>query len=116
MEHKLSKKTEDEIDEAIKKDISSIAKNVVDQSGRDFGKYILVIGLLGPLFGVFQAIKIYTEQSASGVSTLYWGSYLFIASLWFGYGIFYKNRMVMIIYGLWIVVEIVILNGIFLYS
>lgn len=116
MAKSISAKTRKEIDFALQKEVGDIADNVVAQSGRDFSKYIFVIGLIGPILGIFQAIKIYASHSAAGVSTLYWGSYLVVASLWFGYGIYYRNRMVMIIYGLWIIVEIVILNGIFIYS
>jgi len=116
MQQKISGKTKKEIDEALKKEVGEIAENAVTQSTRDFTKYIFLIGLIGPVIGIFQAIKIYADHSAAGVSTLYWGSYLAVASLWFGYGLYCKNRMVIIIYGLWIIVQIVILNGIYLYG
>lgn len=88
----------------------------IDQKEKDINKFIVAAGIFGPLLAVFQAIKIFATQNASGVSLLYWASYLIIASAWMSYGIYYKNKTIMISYGLWIIVEIAILNGIILFS
>ncbi len=85
------------------------------QSQKDLSKFIYLFGLLGPLLALFQAWKIFSLATAAGVSLLYWTAYLIVAAMWFGYGIYSKNKPIMIVYGLWVFVEIIILNGIFYY-
>lgn len=83
---------------------------------KDLKAFIYAIGIIGPLIAIFQAIKIFTEQSAAGVSAVYWVAYLSIAVIWFGYGAYNKLKPIMAVYGAWILIEIAILNGIYFYG
>ena len=86
------------------------------QSERDINKFVYIFGVIGPLIALFQAVKIFSVQSAVGVSLLYWVSYLVVAAMWFGYGVYYKNKAIMFVYSLWIVVVVIILNGTYFYN
>ncbi len=85
------------------------------QSETDINKLIYIFGIVGSILASTQAWKIYVLKSAFAVSSIYWGAYLVVAVMWFGYGIYYKNKAVMLVYGLWIVIILFIMNGIFLF-
>lgn len=115
----ISKETELIIEKNLENDTNNILEKVIveeKQSEKDTSKFITIIGIIGPLLAIFQAIKIFVSQNAAGLSITYWGAYLVIASAWFGYGLYYKNKVIMVSYSLWIIVEIAILNGIFLFG
>jgi hypothetical protein len=82
---------------------------------KDLNAFIYGLGIIGPAIAIFQAVKIYMDQTAAGVSAIYWFAYLAIAVMWFGYGAYHKIKPIMAIYGAWIVIEVIIINGIFLY-
>lgn len=116
---KISKETGKFITRNIEEDVENISENVMlrkDQAKRDFNKFVYLIGLLSVALALFQAWKIFYEGAAAGVSLIYWGAYLAIAAAWFGYGIYYQNKPIMLTYGAWIFVEITIINGIIFYG
>src|SRR3989338_8708755 len=119
MEKKLSKKTGEFIEKNMKEEINEIVEDVKVkeiQSKNDLNKFIYAVGVLGPILALFQAFKIFSLHTAAGVSMIYWGAYLAVAAMWLGYGVYYRNKPIVIVYGLWIAVEIVIINGIYFYS
>ncbi len=87
-----------------------------EQSDKDMNKFIYIFGIIAPCLALFQAYKIFYLQSAAAVSGVYWLGYLAVAAVWFGYGIYYKNKAIMFVYGFWIFVELVVLNGIYIYK
>lgn len=76
---------------------------------------VILFSIAGPIMTVPQVIKIYSEQSAGGLSPITWGSYLFIAFFWLTYGVFIKNKPIVLANVSWIVMHILILTGIYLY-
>lgn len=116
---KISKETGKYIAKKLERDVDEIAEDVMlrkDQAKKDFNKFIYIIGILSLVLALVQAWTIFSEGSAGGVSIIYWGAYLAIAAAWFGYGIYYQNKSIMVTYGIWIFVEIAIINGILFYS
>ena len=126
MKSRLSKETGKIIAKNIEKDIHDITKNTVieekykieadELAVKKLSKFIYVVGIIGPILAIFQAVKIFYVQSAVGVSGIYWGAYLGVAAMWFGFGFYYKNKAIMVVYGLWIFIEIIILNGLYIYG
>lgn len=113
MERKLQKNIE-----VIEQTSRIVEDNLVkeQQVHLDLSKFIYVFGIIGPILAAIQAFKILSLQNAAGVSLVYWIAYLIVAAMWFGYGLYYKNKAIMAVYGFWIMVEIVILNGIIYYG
>jgi type III secretory pathway component EscS len=119
MSNKISEKTSKFIEKNLKeKSTRTVEQEIVreDQSRKDLSKFILLVGIIGPVLALFQAFTIFSKQTVSGVSMIYWGAYLIIAGLWLGYGIYTHNRNVSIAYGTWVFVIIIILNGFYFYG
>lgn len=87
-----------------------------EQIIKKFNTLIYVFGIMGLLIAIFQAVKIFALQTLTEISSAHLLSYLIVAVGWFAYGYAYKNKAIMTIYGLWIIIEIAILNGIYFYS
>lgn len=116
---KVSPETKKFIEKNLEDDVENISASVLlrkEQSKRDFNRFIYIIGLLSVALALIQAWKIFYIGAGSGISIIYWGAYLAIAAAWFGYGIYYQNKAIMFTYGLWIFLEILIINGILFYS
>lgn len=78
--------------------------------------FIYFGGIVGPLVTIPQLMKIWYEKTALGVSAVSWGGYLLGAIFWLGYGIIHKEKPIIFTYGVWVVLDLLILFGIFLYG
>lgn len=76
----------------------------------------LFFSIAAPLMTLPQIVKIYSEKEASGLSGLTFGFYLFNAFFWLAYGVFIKNRPIVLANTFWIVIHISILSGIYIYG
>ena len=77
---------------------------------------VIFFSVAGPIMTLPQIIKIYSEQSASGLSPITWTAYSFIAFFWLTYGVFLKNRPIVLANTLWMMMHITILTGIWMYG
>jgi uncharacterized protein with PQ loop repeat len=79
-------------------------------------KWIYILGLFGPIMTIPQITKIWVDQNAAGVSVVSWSAYLVSAVIWLFYGIFHKEKPIVFIYSIWIVMEIAVVVGVLLYG
>ena len=79
-------------------------------------KLILVVAVLYPLMTLPQIYKIWTTHDASGVSLPTWVLYTVFTIPFLIYGIVHKEKPLIIMYSLWLLVYIGVLGGIILYG
>ncbi len=79
-------------------------------------EFVILFSIAGPIMTLPQVIKIFTEKTAEGLSLITWGAYLFIASFWLAYGIFIKNKPIVMANTIWIFMHISMITGIYLYG
>ena len=77
---------------------------------------VYVIGISGFIMTVPQITKIWVEQNASGVSIISWCAYLLSASTWVVYGIIHRLPQMIILYSVWMLLEVIIIIGIAKYN
>lgn len=87
-----------------------------DKFKRFYDKFILFFGIIGPLLAIPQLVKIWIEQNAAGVSLFSWIAFLCIATSWLVYGIIHKEKPIIVSNIIWIIVDILIIIGIFIYG
>lgn len=83
---------------------------------RFIDRAIYFFGLIGPVMTIPQLTKIWIGQSAMGVSVLSWATYLVVAIFWLMYSGLHHDKPMMIISGIWIVLDFFIVLGVVLYS
>ena len=66
---------------------------------------IYVVGLIGPIMTIPQLTKIWIEKNASGVSAISWATYTIISIFWVIYGVAHKEKPLIVISGIWVVLE-----------
>lgn len=79
-------------------------------------RIILAVAVISPLMTLPQVFKIWYYQSAAGVSLITWASYLIFAVVWFSYGIFHKNKPIIVSSFLWFIVKLMVVIGIVRYG
>ncbi len=77
---------------------------------------IYIIGVLAPLMGGTQAYKIWSEKTAAGVALPFFAFNIFANIFWLTYGILHREKPIIIMYSLWLIVNIFIVVGTILYS
>lgn len=77
---------------------------------------IYFVAVLGPLVAIPQVLKIWIEQNASGVSIISWGAYLLGSIIWITYGLIHNEKPIIISNILWMIANIFIVIGIFVYG
>lgn len=81
-----------------------------------FDKLVYAMSLLMPIMSIPQIYKIFSEQDASSISLITFGTYLFGNFVWFAYGILHKASPVLIANFLFGIVHALILTGALLYG
>ncbi len=87
-----------------------------DKLKRFTDRGIYFIGIFGPLMTLPQLVKVFAQQNAGGLSLLTWVAYLFCASFWLAYGFMHREKPIIFTYTLWILLDIAIIVGIFMYG
>ncbi len=81
-----------------------------------FDKLIYVFGIFGPIMTIPQVTQIWIEKNAAGVSLVTWVAYLIVAVFWVFYGLLHKEKAIVFIYLVWIVLDALIVLGLLLYA
>ncbi|MCK5039551.1 MAG: hypothetical protein KAR87_01110 [Candidatus Aenigmarchaeota archaeon] len=87
-----------------------------DKLKMSIDKVIYPLVLIGPLMTLPQILKIYTQQTASGLSLLSWSLFMIPAFAWILYGFAHKEKVIILCNMAWIIVYIFVIGGIFLYG
>lgn len=87
-----------------------------DKLKRLWDRLIYVAVVMGPAMTLPQVWKIFSSKSAASVSVLTWGSYAIVAAFWLIYGILHKEKPVIIVNAMLIVLQIAIVVGALLYG
>lgn len=81
-----------------------------------FSKFIYAVVFIDIAMTLPQVLQIWLEKDASGVSAISWGAYTFTSGFWLAYAVIHKIRPMIISAILWIVVQIFIVIGVFIYG
>lgn len=122
--HVKRKNFERGLEKSLVRDVNQVGKDVkrvgvdVEDSvfKRGIDRIVLIIAFLAPLVELPQLIEIYVNKAAQNVSLLTWGMFVVFGVPWLIYGIIHKEKPVIILYSLWIVIDSAIVVGIFLYG
>lgn len=75
-----------------------------------------VAGILLPASTLPQAYNICVRKEVAGVSLVTWGFYLFSSSMFAAYGLFYREKLLILTYVPFVIIEAVIVGGLLLYK
>ena len=85
----------------------------------DFAKFIdktvLLTAFLAPLIEIPQLLEIYINKSSANVSLLTWSFFVLFGIPWLIYGIIHKEKPIIVLYALWILIDSLIVVGILIY-
>ena len=79
-------------------------------------KFIFVVAIVEPLFTLPQAYAIFNTRNAAGVSILTWMGYTVMTSIWVWYAINREDKVVLLYQGLFLMFDILVTVGAFLYG
>ena len=77
---------------------------------------VYAVGVFGPVMTLPQVATVWLEKNASGLSLISWIAYLLTAVFWFIYGIMHKEKPIIFTYGIWIVLDLLIVIGVLMYG
>jgi uncharacterized protein with PQ loop repeat len=75
----------------------------------------LIAGILGPLMVIPQIYKIFSAHNATGVSILSWTAFALLDIPFIFYGIFHKDRPIVITYTLFFIANLIVTIGAIVY-
>ncbi len=76
---------------------------------------LLVVAVIGPMANIPQIIKIFVLKSSAGVSTLTFTFFVIFNIPWIIYGIVHKEKPIVIAYLLWLITNLIVVVGTFIY-
>lgn len=83
---------------------------------KSFDKFVYLIVFLVPLAHLPQIIKIWFHKDASGISLISWSSFFLFSLFWLTYGIIHREKPLIFMNGLLLVMQSIILIGGYLYN
>lgn len=86
------------------------------QLKRLMDKAIYAVGAFSLLMTLPQLMKIWIEKNASGVSAVSWSAYLLVTVFWLFYGLIHREKPIIVINSLWIVMNALVIAGTLLYG
>lgn len=85
------------------------------ETTRKVDRLMAFIGVMGPFATLIQVVHIFTTKNVGGISVFTWIGYMIVSSCWFIYGFFYKDKPIMIVNSLSVLVNAFIVFGFTLY-
>lgn len=79
-------------------------------------KIIIWVCIIGPFTAIPQALEIWVQKKAAGVSITSWSLYIIFAAFWLFYGIVHKDKPIIINSFLWIVIDVLVVIGVLIYG
>ncbi len=76
---------------------------------------VFIVAFVGPLTTAPQVFRIFHTQNAEGVSVLTWFLYILVQAVWLLYGIFHKNKPIIISNIFWIFWQSLVMIGAIIY-
>lgn len=80
-----------------------------------FDLVIFVAAIVAPIMTVPQLYKIWSDKQVAGVSVQTWTAYSIISLVWVAYGIKIKARPIILTNGLLLIIDTLVVIGIFMY-
>ena len=81
-----------------------------------FDKFIVVVGLVGPVMTIPQSLNIWMTHSVEGLVLASWATYVVTATFWLIYGILHREKAIIFANIAWILVNASIVVGVVIYS
>ena len=79
-------------------------------------KLIYAAGIAGPIFVIPQAIEVWIEKDASGVSIPSWIGFTVLAVIWLIYGIAHKEKPLVVMYIGLVIMDALVFIGAMIYG
>ena len=95
--------------------LDRVSYKILKKERTNIDRAMLMVGILGPFATIPQIYAVYVGQDVAGLSIFSWSLYLISAFFVLAYGIVHNLRPLIISSFLWIVVDIVIVIGYFIY-
>jgi len=83
---------------------------------RFMDKAIFIVGFISPIMTLPMLYKIFSLQTAAGLSFISYLTYLFTTAFWFLYGVLHKEKPIYVTNAVWLVLHVIILIGIVMYG
>ena len=91
-------------------------KSFRDKSVKFLDHLMYPLGLIAPVVTIPQAVKIFTLKSAEQISLISWFGYLILASIWMLYGKVHNEKWIVLVNFAWVIVNIMVIIGVFIYG
>ena len=82
---------------------------------RFLDKIVMVVAIFSPLATLPQLYKIWVEKLVSGVSLFTWSMYFIFTIPLFAYGIVHKDKPIIVMYLLWLIIGALVVMGLVMF-
>lgn len=72
--------------------------------------------IIEPVITIPQALVIFRDQTAAGVSLSSWVGYEILTAIWIWYALVHKQRLILVYQGLFFIIQAVVIVGGFMYG
>ena len=81
-----------------------------------FERLMIFVAIIGPFANLPQIIKIWVKKKSNGVSLFSWILFSTLSLIWLSYGIFKKDKYVIITFAITLILQLTIVVGTFIYG
>lgn len=67
--------------------------------------------VIEPIITIPQALIIFRDQTAAGISLLSWVGYEILTAVWIWYGVVHKEKLILLYQGLFFIIQAIVIAG-----
>lgn len=79
-------------------------------------RLIYLAAIIEPIITIPQALVIFRDQTAAGISLLSWVGYEFLTAIWLWYAFVHKEKLILVYQGLFFIIQAIVIAGGFIYG
>ncbi|MBU1202312.1 MAG: hypothetical protein KJ583_03595 [Nanoarchaeota archaeon] len=87
-----------------------------DKTKRIMDKLVYAASIFAPIMTLPQVMIIWIDKNAQGISVVSWIAYMLCALIWLMYGFLHKEKPIIIMNLLWIVLDLLVIIGVMVYA
>lgn len=93
-----------------------LSKKIIREEKKFIDKSVLFAAIIYPFTTIPQILEIFKDKKTAGISVLTWALYLLFSLFFLLYSIRRKLKPLIIEYILWVIMEITVIAGVFMYN
>ena len=105
-----------EVEGMSKAQVKAAVLHPTNRFKRILDRMVYFTGALSIVMSIPQVLQIYLYNNVAGISFITWFTFLINATIWTTYGVVHKDKLIILMYVSYFIIDVMIVAGILMYT